>query len=538
MAGQKSDALIIGGGHNGLVCASYLAARGLKVRIFESRSIVGGSAVTEEFAPGFRNSTAAYTVSLLHPKIISDLRLHENGLQIINRKMDNFLPLPDGRSLSVGVGGLAGTVAEVAKFSQRDAENLPAFYAMLEAVADLIRDSLLETPPNQGGGLDSLLNAIRMGNRWRKLSQEQQKDFHELMTRSAGYLLDGWFESDPIKAVLGFDAVVGNFGSPYSPGSGYVLLHHVIGEVNGKKGNWGHAIGGMGAITQAMAREAKSRGVEIQIDAPVRSVLTDNGRAIGVELESGEQHFAAIVASNVDPKRLYGKLVATDDVPPEFSRRMKRYRCGSGTFRMNVALSALPDFSCLPGTEPALHHQAGIIMAPSLRYMDKAYADAMEKGYSDQPIVEMLIPSTVDDTLAPPGAHVASLFCQHANPELPDGRSWVDEEDVFARHIIDFVDSFAPNFKDSLIAYEAMSPLTLEKRFGLTGGDIFHGALGLDQLFSARPMVGYADYRTPLKGLYLCGAGAHPGGGVSGVPGHNAAREILRDRKYRPWKRS
>lgn len=536
MPDPQFDALIIGGGHNGLVCASYLAAGGLKVRIFESRPIVGGAAVTEEFAPGFRNSTAAYTVSLLHPVIIRDLHLHENGLQIVSRPLDNFLPLPDGNSLSVG--GPGGTVAEVAKFSERDAKNLPAFYRMLEAVADLVRDSLLETPPNQGGGFDSLMSAIRMGNRWRKLSQEQQRDFHELMTRSAGYLLDGWFESDPIKAVLGFDAVVGNFGSPYSPGSGYVLLHHVIGEVNGKKGTWGHAIGGMGAITQAMAREAASRGVDIRTDAPVRSVLTDNGRAIGVELESGEQHFAAVVAANVNPKLLYEKLVAADAVPVEFSRRMKRFRCASGTFRMNVALSALPDFSCLPGTEPALHHKAGIIMAPSLRYMDKAYADAMELGYSRQPIVEMLIPSTVDDTLAPPGAHVASLFCQHANPELPDGRSWADEEDIFARHIIDFVDSYAPNFKNSLIAYEAMSPLTLEKRFGLTGGDIFHGALGLDQIFSARPMVGYADYRTPLKGLYLCGAGAHPGGGVSGVPGHNAAREILRDRKFRPWKRN
>jgi phytoene dehydrogenase-like protein len=294
----------------------------------------------------------------------------------------------------------------------------------------------------------------------------------------------------------------------------------------------------MGAITQAMAREAESRGVDIQIKAPVRSVLTNNGRAIGVELESGEQHFAAIVASNLNPKLLYEKLVAADAVPVEFNRRMKRYRCASGSFRMNVALSALPDFSCLPGTEPALHHKSGIIMAPSLPYMDKAYADAMELGYSRQPIVEMLIPSTVDDTLAPAGAHVASLFCQHTNPELPDGRSWADEEDIFARHIIDFVDSYAPNFKDSLIAYEALSPLTLENRFGLTGGDIMHGAMGLDQIFSARPMVGYADYRTPLKGLYLCGAGAHPGGGVSGAPGHNAAREILRDRKFRPWKRN
>jgi phytoene dehydrogenase-like protein len=535
MPEQKCDALIIGGGHNGLVCASYLAAAGLKVKIFERRHLVGGAAVTEEFCPGFRNSIASYTVSLLHPKIIKDLQLYENGLKIINRPMANFLPLPDGRSLSVG--GPAGTEAEVAKFSRKDAQNLPRFYAMLEAVADLIRDSLLETPPNQGGGLDSLLSAIRLGNRWRKLSPEQQRDFHELMTRSAGYLLDGWFESDPIKAVLGFDSVVGNFGSPYSPGSGYVLLHHVIGEVNGKKNSWGHAIGGMGAITQAMAKEARARGVEIRTDAAVRKVLIDNGRISGIELESGEQHFAAIVASNLDPKLLYEKLVGADSLPDDFVMRIKRYRCVSGTFRMNVALSELPDFKCRPGTEQQLHHQAGIIMAPSLAYMDKAYADAIEYGYSKQPIVEMLIPSTVDDSLAPPGAHVASLFCQHTNPVLPDGRSWADEEDVFAGRVIDFVDTYAANFKSSVIGYEALSPLTLEKRFGLTGGDIFHGALGLDQLFSARPVVGYADYRSPVNGLYLCGAGAHPGGGVSGIPGHNAAREILRDRKFRPWRK-
>ncbi len=521
------DALIIGGGHNGLVCACYLAAKGLSVRVLERRGVVGGAAVTEEFHPGFRNSTASYTVSLLNPKIIRDLKLREHGLRVVERPFSNFLPLSDTEYIKVG-GSLAATQAEVARFSERDAERLPAYYQMLDRVADVLKDLLLETPPNVGGGLHDLMQAWKTAKRFKALDMEARRDVLDLFTKSAGEMLDQWFESAPIKACFGFDSVVGNFASPYTPGSAYVLLHHVFGEVNGKPGIWGHAIGGMGAITQAMAKEASARGVEISLNSPVAKLLVRGEVAYGVVLEDGSEILAKNVVSNLNPKLLFQKIVAPEFVPPSFMQRVDAYQCGSGTFRMNVALTELPRFTCHP--EPGLHHSSGIIMAPSLRYMEQAFFDARTSGWSRNPIVEILIPSTVDDSLAPSGKHVASLFCQHVAPTLPDGKSWDDAREEVADLMIETVNKFAPNFKASVIARQIHSPLDLERKFGLVGGDIFHGALTLNQLFSARPILGYGDYRTPIKNLYQCGSGTHPGGGVTGVPGHNAAREILRDR--------
>jgi phytoene dehydrogenase-like protein len=341
--------------------------------------------------------------------------------------------------------------------------------------------------------------------------------------------LDAWFESAPIKAAYGFDGIVGNYASPYSPGSAYVLLHHVFGEVNGKKGAWGHAIGGMGAITQAMANCARARGAEIRVDAAVREVVVEGGRAVGAVTESGEAIYASAVVSNLNPKLLYLNLLDPRALPEEFRQRMTQWRCGSGTFRMNVALAELPDFTCLPGRTAADHHTAGIILAPTLRYMEQAYFDARSFGWSRKPIVELVIPSTLDDTLAPAGRHVASLFCQHVAPQLPDGASWDTHREAVGDLMIDTVNAYAPNFKAAVIGRQIMSPLDLERTFGLVGGDIFHGALSLDQMFSARPMLGYGNYRGPLPGLYMCGSGTHPGGGVTGAPGHNAAREILAD---------
>ncbi len=332
-----------------------------------------------------------------------------------------------------------------------------------------------------------------------------------MFVKSAGDYLDGWFESAPIKAAYGFDGIVGNYASPYAAGSAYVLLHHVFGEVNGKKGVWGHAIGGMGAITQAMAKAATERGVEIRISSPVREVTVKRGRAIGVVLDSGETIAARMVVSNLNPKLLYGALIDPAVLPEDFRTRIQHWRCGSGTFRMNVALAELPDFRALPGRAVAEHHTAGIIMAPSLAYMEQAYLDAKAGGWSKQPIVEMLIPSTLDDSLAPKGAHVASLFCQHVAPTLPNGASWDAHRDEVADLMIELVNSHAPNFKAAVLGRQIMSPLDLERSFGLIGGDIFHGALSLDQLFSARPMLGHADYRGPLQGLYMCGSGTHPG---------------------------
>jgi phytoene dehydrogenase-like protein len=524
---RKYDAIIIGAGHNGLVCAFYLARAGLKVRMVERRPVVGGAAVTEEFHPGFRNSVASYTVSLLQPKVIADMKLASFGYRVIERPISNFLPQDDGRYLKVG-GGLERTQAEFRKFSDRDAETLPAYYESLEHVADVLRDLALKTPPNLGDGIRTMVDAARQGRRLARMPIDQQRDTLDLFVKSARSVLDGWFESEAVKAGFGFDAVVGNYASPDTPGSAYVLLHHVFGEVNGKRGAWGHAVGGMGAITQAMAQACTGAGVEISLETPVERILVDGRRTAGVRLESGEEIAAKAVVANVGPKLLYERLLDPADLNEEFQRRIKAFRVGSGTFRMNVALSELPRFSALP--EPGEHHQSGIILAPTLDYMDQAFIDAKQHGWSRRPIVEMLIPSTVDDSLAPAGCHVASLFCQQFAPQLPDGRSWDEEREAAADTIIDTVDGYAPGFRKSVLGRMILSPLDLERKFGLTGGDIMHGAMTLDQLWSARPVLGNAAYRGPISGLYMCGAGTHPGGGVTGAPGHNAAREILADR--------
>jgi len=532
MSKPEYDVAIIGGGHNGLVCAFYLARAGLKVVVLERRGVVGGAAVTEEFHPGFRNSVASYTVSLLNPRVIRDMDLAGQGLRILERKVANFLPISDSEHFIVGEGR---TKAEVAKYSARDAERLDAYGDRLEAIADVVRALVLETPPNlpMHGGfepLHELIKSVGVGRRLSGLDLTGRRDLLALFSQSAGDWLDGWFESAPIKAAFGFDGVVGNYASPYTPGSAYVLLHHVFGEVNGRKGAWGHAVGGMGAITQAMARACLAKGVEIRVDAPVREVLVERGRAIGVVTEAGDVIRARAVASNLNPKLLFaGGLVDPVVLPADFKERIERYRNGSGTFRMNVALAELPRFTCLP--EPGDHLTGGIIIAPSLAYMDRAYMDARAFGWSREPIVEMLIPSTLDDSLAPPGRHVASLFCQQVAPTLADGRTWDDCRDEVADLMIDTVERWAPGFKASVLGRQVLSPLDLERTFGLVGGDIMHGNLSLDQMFSARPVLGHGDYRTPVKGLYQCGAGTHPGGGVTGAPGHNAAREMLRDLK-------
>jgi phytoene dehydrogenase-like protein len=528
---NETDVVIIGAGHNGLTCAAYLAMAGLRVKVVERRKVVGGAAVTEEFHPGFRNSVAAYTVSLLNPQIAADLQLAAHGLRIVERRAQNFLPAPDGSYLLTGDGR---TRQSVAKLSERDAGRIDAFSRELEAIADVLRQFVLRAPPNlvEGFGIGAIgeaFNALGTANLLRKLTLEQQRSLLDLFTRSAGEMLDERFENDLVKAVFGFDAIVGNYASPYAAGSAYVMLHHAFGEVNGKKGVWGHAIGGMGAIGEAMARAARGQGAEIETDAGVREVIVENGRAVGVSLDNGKTIRAKYVASGVNPKLLYTRLVPAGALAPEFLERISRWRNGSGTFRMNVALNALPSFTALPGMGD--HLTAGIILAPSLGYMDRAWLDARAHGWSREPVVEVLIPSTLDDSLAPQGQHVASLFCQHVAPELPDGQSWDDHREEVADLMIATVDKYAPGFAASVIGRQMLSPLDLERQFGLLGGDIFHGALTLNQLFSARPMLGHADYRGPLKGLYHCGSGAHPGGGVTGAPGHNAARVILGDHR-------
>ncbi|MFQ5561992.1 MAG: phytoene desaturase family protein [Parvularculaceae bacterium] len=531
------DVIVVGAGHNGLVCAAYLACAGLRVTVVEKRSVIGGAAVTEEFYPGFRNSVASYTVSLLNPKVIADLELARFGLKIVERKMSNFWPFEDGRFLALYPNADA-IKREFAKFSDRDARAAAEYYGALERTATIFRRLVLETPPNAGGGLLDMVRAGRLGRDLIHLPIEDQRLLIDIFTKSVNEFVSGYFEAPEIRAACCFDGLIGAYAGPHTPGTAYVLLHHAFGEVNGKKGVWGHAIGGMGAVTQAMAKSAAARGVDIRTDAGVREVIIEDDAARGVVLENGETIRAGIVAANVNPKLLYTQLVDSGALDAEFLRRMKNWKCGSGVLRMNVALSELPDFTCAPGANLQDHHTAGVVIGSSVDYLERAYLDAREHGWARRPLVEILISSTLDDTLAPPGQHVASLFCQSFAPELPDGQSWDDAREDAADAAIDAVTEFAPNFRNSIIAKQVLTPLDLEREFGLLGGDIFHGAMSLDQLYSARPMLGYADYRGPLKGLYHCGSGAHPGGGVTGAPGHNAAREMIRDLKgWNPLRR-
>jgi phytoene dehydrogenase-like protein len=528
MKNAQYDVAVIGAGHNGLVCAAYLAGKGLRVVALEKNAEVGGAALTEEFHPGFRNSVAAYTVSLLSPQIVRELDLAAHGLRIVERTAANFWPVDARRSLLMP-RDTAGRQLAVAQFSERDAARLPDYEAALARAARFLRALAMKPPPNAGGGILDLIRGAGLGRRVLGLSLADKRLLLDLFTKSAADFLGQWFESDVVKGALAFDGIVGSYASPYTPGTAYLLLHYTFGEVNGRPGVWGHAMGGMGAITQAMARAAEARGAAIRTDAAVASVLVDDGRAAGVELRSGERIPARVVAANVPPKLLFRDLVPEGAVDVDLRRRFVGIKSGSGAFRMNVALSELPDFACRPGRAVQDHHGSGIVIGPTLDYLERAYLDARVHGWSRQPVVEMLIPSVLDATLAPAGRHVASLFVQYVAPQLPGGRSWDDAKEEFADLAIDAVTSHAPNFRASVIGRQLLSPLDLERRFGLVDGDIFHGQLTLDQLYSARPVLGHAAYRMPVPGLYLCGAGAHPGGGVTGLPGRNAAVEIFRD---------
>lgn len=522
------DAIIIGGGHNGLVCANYLAMAGKRVKIYERRDIVGGAAVTEEFHPGFRNSVASYTVSLLNPKVISDLKLNKYGLQIVHRKVNNFWPHKNGNCLAFLLDDNE-LRKEISQFSIEDSRALDRYFRDINMVADLVREFLLETPPNVGSGIKEIFKTIKFGNRLRKLSIEDQRIVMDIFTKSVSDFLNNYFENQYVKGAFAFDGIVGNYASSETPGSAYVLMHHAFGEVNGVRGVWGHAIGGMGSITDAMSKSAAAKDVEIELGTSVKRVIIKNNKACGVLLDNGDMEEAKIIVSNLNPSLLYNQLIGEGELPLDFSRRMKNYKNGSGTFRMNVALDKLPEFSCLNNQlRTNLDYlTGGIIIAPTCEYIDKAYLDSKLNGWSKEPIVEMLIPTTLDKTLAPEGKHVASLFCQQFDPDV----DWDSNREEVAELIVDTVEIYAPGFKNSILGKQIFSPLDLERVFGLVRGDIMHGNMSLDQIFSARPMIGYGNYRSPIKNLYLCGAGTHPGGGVTGAPGHNAAQEILVDHR-------
>lgn len=526
MSTTDTDVIIIGAGHNGLVCAAYLAKAGLRVTVLEARPVVGGAAITEEFHPGFRNSVYSYSVSLLHPEVIADLQLEQHGLELMERPAGTLSLLADDHLLLTRDDAQARS--EIGRFSRRDAARIGEFEAEISEVAMALRALAMQSPPNLGGGWRDLASLLKAGNMFRKLSARHQGVLVELMTKSLGDYLDMWFEGEALKGVLGLEGVIGNFAEPYQAGTAYVLLHHAFGEIKGRAGAWGIARGGMGAITDAMASFARSQGVVIETNSPVQKIMVEGGRARGVVTADGRELTARCVAANVHPQTLLQKLLDPALMDAADQRRVEGYRSHSATFRMNVALSELPRFSSMVGAGEQ-HFMGAIEVSPSLPYITDAYFDARQLGWSRKPVISMQVPSTQDDSLAPPGAHVASLFCQHFQRHLPDGKSWDEVKEGVADMIVGTIDQYAPNFRASVLGRQIKSPLDIERDLGMVGGDIFHGALHLDQFYSMRPVPGHAAYKMPVEGVYLCGSGAHPGGGVSGLPGRNAAQAILRN---------
>ncbi len=523
------DVIIVGAGHNGLVTAAYLARAGMAVLVLERRDVVGGACVTEELWPGFKVSTAAYVNSLLRPEIIRDLELHRHGYELLPRNPSSFTPFPGGRYLLLGPDKDL-VRREVAKFSQRDVEALPQYEAMLERVARFIEPTLLQTPPNPWSLRPrNLLALARLGWRFLKLGADGPRAI-ELLTGAARPILDRWFESEELKIALATDAIIGAVASPSMPGTAYLLFHHVMGECNGVRGVWGYVRGGMGGISQALAAAARERRAEIRTNSPVAKILVRNGRVEGVALEDGTELRAPRVASSADAHVTFLKLVDPKELPDEFVAAVRAIDYSSASFKINVALSELPDFAAgaAGGLPPHAHLRGTIHIASSLDYMERAFDDAKYGRPSANPILECTIPSVVDPTVAPAGKHVMSVFAQYAPYQLRNA-DWDRDKDRFADRCFDVLSEYAPNFQRAVIDRQVLSPLDLERRFGLTGGNIFQGAMTLPQLFFMRPLPGYADYRTPIRGLYLCGAATHPGGGVMGACGWNAAREIMRD---------
>ena len=533
---SRHDAIIVGAGHNGLVTACYLARAGLRVLVLERRDVVGGACVTEEVFSGFKVSTAAYVLSLFRKEIIRDLRLAEYGFRVLPRDPSSFTPYPDGRFLMLGPDA-ALTQREIAKFSKRDAERYPRYEAMLERVADFIEPTLTMTPPDLlRPRLGDFRTLLSLGRRFRRLGPHAGEAV-EILTGPARTILDRWFESEELKSTLATDAVIGMMASPSMSGTAYVLFHHVMGETDGKRGVWGYVEGGMGGLTQALAAAARDLGAEVRCGAEVAQILVRGGTVRGVALAGGDEFEAPIVASNADANVTFNRLVDGRELPAEFVEAVGRIGYASASLKINVALAELPSFRACPGTAPGPQHRGTIHICPDQDYIERGYDDAKYGRPSSSPILECTIPSVVDPTVAPPGKHLMSIFVQYAPYALREG-DWDQLREPFADRCFALLDEYAPNFTRSVLARQVLTPLDLERVFNLTGGNIFQGAMTPSQLFSFRPVPGWASYRTPIRGLYLCGSAAHPGGGVMGAPGLNAAREILGWRWYRRAKRS
>ncbi|MGI9457178.1 MAG: phytoene desaturase family protein [Aeoliella sp.] len=535
------DAVVIGGGHNGLVCACYLAKAGKKVAVLERRHVLGGCATTEELWPGYKVSTAAYVISLFLPEIIRDLKLRAHGLEILPRTPSSFTPLPDGRSLLMGPEpGL--NQREIGKFSAADAEAYPRYEALLEKIAKILEPVLSQTAPDP----------LPLPNEWRRIGiPKKMRDTKklwslyqamaslgddlpaavEILTGAARPILDRWFESDALKATLATDAIIGAFLSISSPGSAYVLLHHVMGEAGGARGVWGYVRGGMGGLAEAIASAAEELGVDVLRDSPVDAIHAHEGKVTGVSLADGSQFDAPIVASSVDANLTFQKLLDPSVLPENFRSAISGIDYASASMKINVALGEPPCFTAMPSVGVVPHHHGTMHVGPSLDYLEHAYDDAKYGQPSDKPILEMTMATSVDDTIAPPGKHILSMFVQFAPYNLREG-NWDDLKDSFADRCIDTLAEYAPNVPGAIEHRQVLSPLDLERVYGITGGNIMQGAMNANQLFCFRPIAGWADHRSPVTGLYLCGAASHPGGGVMGACGKNAAGDILRDARW------
>ena len=531
MTDAQFDVIVIGAGHNGLTTANYLAMGGLKVCVLESRHIVGGAAVTEEFYPGFRNSIASYVVSLLRPEVVKELELEKYGYQPM-LLANSFYPDLNGEYLLLG-DDEEHNKKQYEKFSPTDYAASKAFHDLVDKVGDIISSQWLKEPPKiYGGGLGDVLHSLKMGMDIYKLDDETRHRLVQFFIGAPDTIIERWFDSDKIKAKMASSCLPANYTSLHQPGSSLAMLHHAVGEINGEKGAWGIVKGGMGAITQAMAASAEAKGVVIRTDAPVARILTKEGAASGVRLESGEEVSAKIIAANTDPKRTFLTLLGKEHLPKSFAADIKVLRQESASLRMNLALSDLPDFACLPGKTIGAHHRSSITFIEDKDHVERAYRSSRAGIPADPPIIEAIIPSTFDDSLTDqPGTHVMSLLCKYNPFDLAYGKNWDDEKDNTANNIMTHVSRYITNLSDILVGYQCLTPLDLERMLGMTRGDICHGRLEPDQMFSMRPHPDAAQYATPLKGLYLCGSGTHPGGGVTGAPGRNAAKRILKDMK-------